>query len=139
MGSLELFVELLKPLLFPAFHELSDQVGGGVEANSSSLGTRRKRQGTDEVSFTRSGVSDEQHVFSLIEIFSPQEFPNQWLCSILWCRIPKSGRPLTSGKFLPTWAKRHPFYSMAVWKDIHNDQSRDRLLYFFVSSFRLKY
>ena len=39
MESLELFVQPLKPLFFPALHELSDKVRGGVEANASALGT----------------------------------------------------------------------------------------------------
>ena len=77
MESLELFVESLKSSFFSTLHELSDQVGGCVEANISSLGTGRKRQGTDQVCFTRSRIPHEQHVFSLIEIFSPQKLPNQ--------------------------------------------------------------
>ena len=43
MESLELFVQSLKPSFLPALHELSNQVGGGAEADSSSLGARRKR------------------------------------------------------------------------------------------------
>ena len=78
MKSLELFLESLKPFFLPAFHELSDQVGGRVEANISSLGTGRKRQGTDQVCFTGSRVPDEQHVFLLVKILPPQKLPNQW-------------------------------------------------------------
>src|SRR5512135_1159779 len=77
MKSLELFVESLKPFFLPALHKLSNQVGGCVEANTSSLGTGRKRQGTDQMRFTRSRVPDEQHVFSLVDILSPQKLPNQ--------------------------------------------------------------
>ena len=39
MESLELFMHSLKSFLLPALHELSDQVGGGIEANGSTLGT----------------------------------------------------------------------------------------------------
>jgi len=78
MKSLELFVQSLKPFFLSALHELSDQVGGCIESNVSSLGTRRKRQGTDQMRFTGSRVPDEQHVFSLIEVFSSQELSNQW-------------------------------------------------------------
>jgi hypothetical protein len=78
MESLELFVQSLKPSFLSTLHEFSDQVCGGMKANVSSLGTRRKRQGTDQMCFTGSGVPDEQHVFSLIEIFSSQKLSNQW-------------------------------------------------------------
>ena len=77
MESLELFVHSLKSSFFSTFHELSDQLGGCVESNGSALGARRKRQGTDKMRFTGPGVPDEQHVFSLVEIFSPQKLPNQ--------------------------------------------------------------
>ena len=39
MESLELFVQSLKSFFLSTFHELSDQVGGCVEADISSLGT----------------------------------------------------------------------------------------------------
>jgi len=47
MESLELFVQSLKPLFFPALHELSHKVRSRVEANVFPLGTGGKRQGTD--------------------------------------------------------------------------------------------
>jgi hypothetical protein len=47
MESLELFVQVLNPLFFSAFHELGDKVHGSVEVNVSALGTSGKRQGTD--------------------------------------------------------------------------------------------
>jgi hypothetical protein len=56
MESLELFMQSLKPFFLPALHELSDQIGGCIESNVSSLSTRRKRQGTDQMRFTGSGV-----------------------------------------------------------------------------------
>jgi hypothetical protein len=59
MESLELFVQSLKPLFFPALHELSDKVHGGMEANGSALGTSGKRQGTDQMRFAGSRVPDE--------------------------------------------------------------------------------
>ena len=39
MESLKLFVHSLKSSFFSALHELSDQVGGGIEANGPTLGT----------------------------------------------------------------------------------------------------
>ncbi len=59
MESLEVFVHSLKPSFFSTFHELSDQVGGRVESNGSALGACRKCQGTGQVSFAGSRVSDE--------------------------------------------------------------------------------
>ncbi len=37
--SLKLFVHSLESFFLPALHELSDQVGGGIEANGPTLGT----------------------------------------------------------------------------------------------------
>ena len=39
MESLELFMHSLESFFLPALHELSDQVGGGIEANGPTLGT----------------------------------------------------------------------------------------------------
>ena len=59
MESLELFVHSLKSFFLPALHELSNQVGSGIEANGPTLGTGRKGQGRDKMGFTGSRVSDE--------------------------------------------------------------------------------
>ncbi len=59
MEPLELFVQALKPLFFPALHELSDKVRGGVEANVSTLGTSGKRQGANQMRFAGPRVPDE--------------------------------------------------------------------------------
>ena len=59
MESLELFVQSLQSFFLPALHELSDQIHGGVEANVSALGASGKRQGTDQMRFADSRVSDQ--------------------------------------------------------------------------------
>jgi hypothetical protein len=79
MESLELFMQSLQSFFLPALYELRDQVRGCVEVNVSALGTSGKRQGTDQMRFTGSGVSDDQHVFPFVEILSSQELPNQRL------------------------------------------------------------
>ena len=79
MDPLELFEQPLKPLFFPALHQLSDQIGRRIKANASALGTSGKRQGTDQMGFARSRVSDQQNVFLLVEILPSQNFPNQRL------------------------------------------------------------
>ena len=58
MESLKLFEQALKPLFLPALHELSHQIGGGVKANVSALGTSGKCQGTDQMGFSGPRVSD---------------------------------------------------------------------------------
>ena len=77
MDPLELFEQALKPLFFPALHQLSDQIGRCIEANASALGTSGKGQGTDQMSFARSRVSDQQDVFLLVQILSPQKLSHQ--------------------------------------------------------------
>ena len=88
MESLELFVQSLKPFFLPALHELRDQVCGCVETNVSALGTSGKRQGTDQMRFTGSRGSDDQHVFPFVEILPSQELPNQRFAEVNW----KQGR-----------------------------------------------
>ena len=77
MESLELFVQSLKPLFFPALHELSYKVGSRVEANVSALGTSGKRQRADQVRLAGSRVSDQQDVFSFVQILPSQKLPYQ--------------------------------------------------------------
>ncbi len=77
MEPLELFVQSLKPFFLPALHQLSDEIGSRREANASALGTSGKRQGTDQMGFARSRVSDQQDVFSFVQILPSQKFPNQ--------------------------------------------------------------
>ena len=77
--SLELFVQSLKPFFLPAFHELSDKIGGGIEADAVALGASRKRQSANQLSFPGSGVSDQQDVFSFVQILASQELPDQRL------------------------------------------------------------
>ena len=74
-----LFEQALQSFFFPAFHELGDKVGGGIEAHVSALGTSGKRQGTDQVGFTGSRVSDQQDVFSFVQILPSEKLPNQRL------------------------------------------------------------
>jgi hypothetical protein len=71
MESLELFVQALKPLFFPAFHQLGDQIRGRKEANASALGTSGKGQGADQMGFAGSRVSDKEHIFFLSR-YSPR-------------------------------------------------------------------
>ena len=77
MESLELFVHSLKPLFFPALHELSHKVRGRMEADVFPLGTGGEREGADQVGFAGSGVSDQQDVFFFVQVLSPQELPYQ--------------------------------------------------------------
>ena len=79
MESVELFKQPLKPFFFPALYQLSDQVRGRIEANVSALGTGGKRQGANQVGFTGSGVSDQQNVFSFVQVLPPQKLPDQRL------------------------------------------------------------
>jgi hypothetical protein len=82
MESLELFVQSLKPLFFPALYQLGNQVHARIEANASALGTSGKGQGADQMCLAGSRVSDEEHVFFFIQVFPPQKLPDQWLYSI---------------------------------------------------------
>ena len=59
MEPLELFEDSLESFFLPALYELSHKVGGGIEANTSALGTSGKGQGTDQMSFSGSRVSDQ--------------------------------------------------------------------------------
>src|SRR5512139_1702256 len=77
MESLELLMHSLKSFFLPTLHKLSDQIGGGIEANGSTLGTGRKGQGRDKMGFTGSRVPDEQHVFSFVQILPSQKLSNQ--------------------------------------------------------------
>jgi hypothetical protein len=79
MESLELFEQSLESFFFPAFYELSHKVGGGIEANASALGTSGKGQGTDQMGFAGSRVSDQQDVLSFVQILPSQKLPDQCL------------------------------------------------------------
>ena len=70
MEPLELFVQSLQPFFLPALHELSHQIGGGMETNVSALGTSGKGQGANQMRLAGSRVSDQQDVFSFVQILS---------------------------------------------------------------------
>ena len=80
MESLELFVQSLQSFFLPALDELSDQVRGGIEADAFALGASGKRQSADQMGFAGSRVSDEEHVFSFVQILPSQKFSHQRYC-----------------------------------------------------------
>ena len=86
MESLDLFVQSLKPFFFPALHQLGNQVHSRIEANASALGASGEGQGTDQVCFAGSRISNEEHVFSFVQVFPSQKLPNQGLF-VTWFSI----------------------------------------------------
>jgi len=86
MESLELFMQSLKPFFFPALHELSHKVRGRMEANVSALGTSGEGQSADQMRFAGSRVSDQQDVFSFVQIFASQKLPYSDSLTEGWAR-----------------------------------------------------
>jgi hypothetical protein len=68
----------LKPSFFPALYQLGNQVHSRIEANASALGASGEGQGTDQVGFAGSRVSDEEHAFFFVQVLPPQKLPDQW-------------------------------------------------------------
>ena len=73
----ELLHEALQIVIFTLFEHMGDQRSNPEEADPSALGAGGKTQGGSEMSFTRTSVTEKEHVFVLINIFPAHEFSHQ--------------------------------------------------------------